>query len=139
MSAAIDNLQAALQRAFEGRPVVGGFPWLAETLRRAGVTRNLWFLPACQSLYLTEQGPVVAQGAPLVSGAVDVPPFDREALIAALRTDQAGESAFPEFLAAAWRAGIVRYEVDFDKHIVTYYGCSGDEYAEEYPAIEIWS
>jgi uncharacterized protein YbcV (DUF1398 family) len=137
MSTAIDNLQAALQRAFAGRPAVGGFPYLAETLRRAGVTRNLWFLPACQSLYLTIQGPVVTQGAPLVTGTVDVPPFDQEALITALRTDQAGESTFPEFLAATWRAGIVRYDVDFGQRIVTYYGCGGDEYAEEYPAIEI--
>ena len=137
MSTAKDNLQAALERAFAARPRVGGFPYLAETLRRAGVTRNLWFLPACQSLYLTDQGAVVTQGAPLVSGTVDVPPFDREALITALRTDQAGESTFPEFLAATWRAGIVRYDVDFDKRIVTYYGCSGDEYAEEYPLVEI--
>jgi uncharacterized protein YbcV (DUF1398 family) len=137
MSTAIDNLQAALQRAFAVRPKVGGFPYLAETLRRAGVSRNLWFLPACQSLYLTEKGPVVTQGAPLVSGTVDVPPFDREALIAALRTDQAGESSFPEFLAATWRSGIVRYDVDFDKRIVTYFGCGGDEYAEEYAAVEI--
>jgi len=137
MSTAIDNLQAALQRAFAARPTVGGFPYLAETLRRAGVTRNLWFLPACQSLYLTEQGPVVTQDAPLVRGTVDVPPFDREALIAALRIDQAGESTFPEFLAATWRAGIVRYDVDFGKRIVTYYGCGGEEYAEEYPAVEI--
>jgi uncharacterized protein YbcV (DUF1398 family) len=137
MSTAIDNLEAALQRAFAGRPTVGGFPYLAETLRRAGVTRNLWFLPACQSLYLTEQGPVVTQDTPLVSGTVDVPPFDREGLIAALRTDQAGKSTFPEFLAATWRAGIVRYDVDFDRRVVTYFGCNGDEYAEQYPAVEI--
>jgi uncharacterized protein YbcV (DUF1398 family) len=137
MSDAIDNLQAALQRASAGRPAVGGFPYLAETLRRAGVTRNLWFLPACQSLYLTEKGPVVSQGMSLTNGTVDVPPFDREALIAALRTDQAGESTFPEFLAAAWRAGVVRYDVDFMRRIVIYYGCGGDEYAEEYPAVEI--
>jgi uncharacterized protein YbcV (DUF1398 family) len=137
MRDAIDNLQAALQRASAGRPAVGGFPYLAETLRRAGVTRNLWFLPACQSLYLTEKGPVVSEGMPLVSGTVDVPPFDREALITALRTDQAGQSTFPEFLAASWRAGVVRYDVDFDKRIVTYFGCSGDEYAEQYPAVEI--
>src|ERR1700686_2244257 len=108
MSKAIDNLWAAQQRAMAGRPKVGGFPYLAETLRRAGVTRNLWFLPACQSLYLTEHGPVVTQGTPLVSGTADVPPFDREALITALRTDQAGESTCPQFLAATWRAGIVR-------------------------------
>ena len=95
MSDAIDNLQAALQRALTDRPALGGFPYLAETLGRAGVTRNLWFLPACQSLYLTEKGPVVSQGMPLISGTVDVPPFDREALITALRTDQAGKSTFP--------------------------------------------
>ena len=137
MSAAIDNLQAALQRALAGRPAVGGFPYLAETLRRAGVTRNLWFLPACQSLYLTEKGPVVSQGMPLISGTVYVPPFDREALITALRTDQAGKSTFAEFLEASWQAGVVRYDVDFSKRIVTYYGCRGDEYAEQYPAVEI--
>jgi uncharacterized protein YbcV (DUF1398 family) len=137
MSDAINNLQAALQRALAVRPKVGGFPYLAETLRRAGVTRNLWFLPACQSLYLTEKGPVMSQGMPLISGTVDVPPFDREALITALRTDQAGESTFPEFLAASWRAGVVRYDVDFDRRIVTYFGCSGDEYAEQYPAVDI--
>ena len=137
MNTAIDNLQSALQRAFAGRPTVGGFPYLAETLRRAGVTRNVWFLPACQSLYLTARGPVVTQGTPLVSGTVDVPPFDNEALITALRTDQAGKSTFAEFLASTWRAGIVRYDVDFDKRIVTYFGCNGDEYAEHYPAVEI--
>src|SRR5271156_4899133 len=137
MSKAIDNLQAAQQRAMAGRPKVGGFPYLAETLRLAGVTRNLWFLPACQSLYLTEQGPVVSQGTPLVTGTVDVPPFDREALIAALRTDQAGESTFPEFLMATWRAGVVRYDVDFAARTVGYYGCTGEEYAEAYPAVEV--
>ena len=137
MSTAIDNLQGALRRAFAGRPTVGGFPYLAETLRRAGVTRNLWLLPACQSLYLTAQGPVVDQGTPLVSGTVDVPPFDNEALITALRTDQAGKSTFAEFLAATWRAGIVRYDVDFARRIVTYFGCNGEEYAEQYPAVEI--
>jgi hypothetical protein len=49
MSNAIDNLQAAQKRAMEVRPKVGGFPYLAEVLRRAGVTKNLWFLPSCQN------------------------------------------------------------------------------------------
>jgi uncharacterized protein YbcV (DUF1398 family) len=120
-----------------GRPKVGGFPYLAETLRLAGVTRNLWFLPACQSLFLTKLGPVVTQGSPLVSGTADVPPFDREALIVALRTDQAGKSTFPEFLAATWRAGIVRYDVDFAARTVAYYGCNGEEYVEDYPAVQV--
>lgn len=137
MSKAIENLQAAQQRAMAGRPKVGGFPYLAETLRRSGVSRNLWFLPSCQSLYLTEYGPVVTQGTPLVSGTVDVPPFDREALIAALRTDQAGRSTLPEFLAASWRAGVVRYDVDFTARTVAYYGCKGEEYIEAYPTVEV--
>jgi uncharacterized protein YbcV (DUF1398 family) len=137
MSEAIKNLQRAQQRAIAGRPKVGGFPYLAETLRRAGVTRNQWFLPACQSVYLTELGPVVTQGTPLVTGTADVPPFDREALITALRIDQSGNSTFPEFLAATWRAGVVRYDVDFAARNVAYYGAQGEEYVEEYPAVEV--
>ncbi|WP_321477353.1 DUF1398 family protein [uncultured Paludibaculum sp.] len=137
MSKAIENLEAAQKRAMAIRPKVGGFPYLAEALRRAGVTRNLWFLPACQSLYLTNDGPVVIQGTPLVAGMTDVPAFDREALISALRTDRAGQSTFPEFLAASWRAGVVRYDVDFAARTVAYYGCNGEEYVEAYPAVEI--
>jgi uncharacterized protein YbcV (DUF1398 family) len=137
VSKAIENLQAAQQRAMAGRPKVGGFPYLAETLRRAGVTRNHWFLPACQSVYLTQYGPVVIQGTPLLSGTADVPQFDRNALIAALRTDQAGQSTFPEFLLASWHAGVVRYDVDFLARTCTYYGCEGEGYIEEYPPVSI--
>jgi uncharacterized protein YbcV (DUF1398 family) len=137
MSRAVENLQRAQRLAMAGRPKAGGFPYLAETLRRAGVTRNLWFLPACQSLYLTGDGPVVTLGTPLLSGTADVPLFSREALIAALRTDQAGESTFPEFLAASWHAGVVRYDVDFKARTVAYYGCHGEEYIEDYPAVEV--
>jgi uncharacterized protein YbcV (DUF1398 family) len=75
------------------------------------------------------------QGVPLVTGAVDVPRFDCDALIKALRTDQAGESTFPQFLEASWKAGVIRYEVDFTKRIVTYSGCLGEEYVEEYPEV----
>jgi uncharacterized protein YbcV (DUF1398 family) len=96
VSKAIENLGAAQERAMADPKLEG--PYLAETLRRAGVTRNFWFLPACESLYLTKDGPVVTQGVPLVSGTVDVPAFNRKTLIEALRTDQAGNSTFPEFL-----------------------------------------
>lgn len=137
MSKAIDNLQAAMKLAVAIRPKVGGFPYLAEALRRAGVTKNIWSLPSCQSLYLTNDGPVVSQGTPLVSGVEDVPAFNRDALIQALRTDQAGESTFPKFLAASWRAGVVRYDVDFTARTVAYYGANGEEYVEDYPAVEI--
>jgi uncharacterized protein YbcV (DUF1398 family) len=137
VSKAIDNLSEAMKRATAIRPKVGGFPYLAETLRQAGVTQNIWSLPACQSLFLTKDGPVVIQGAPLVSGSADVPPFNREWLIKALRIDQAGESTFPEFLEGSWRAGVVRYEVDFGARTVGYYGCNREEYIEAYPAVRI--
>lgn len=137
MSKAITNLEEAMKRAMAGRPKVGGFPYLAETLRRAGVKRNLWFLPSCESLYLTELGPVVMPGTPLVTSMHEVPAFDREALIAALRKDQAGNSTFPEFLASSWKAGIVRYEVDFTARKVTYYGINDESYTEDYPSAAI--
>lgn len=137
MSKAIEVLQAAQQRAMAGRPKVGGFPYLAETLRLAGVTMNTWSLPSGQALFLTREGPVVIQGTPLATGVLDVPKFDRDALIRALRTDQAGEGTFPEFLSAAWRAGVVRYDVDFAARTVTYLGCDGESYVEGYPASDV--
>jgi uncharacterized protein YbcV (DUF1398 family) len=137
MSKAIDNLTEAMKTAEAIRPRVGGFPYLAEVLRKAGVTRNVWSLPSCQSLFLTEHGPVVMQGEPLVIGAVDVPAFNEEALVRALRVDQAGESTFPEFLGASWRAGVVRYDVDLEARTVAYQGCNGEEHIETYPAVTL--
>ena len=137
MSKAIENLMEALKRAEKIRPRVGGFPYLAEVMRQAGVTRNVWSLPGCQSVFLTQHGPVVMQGTPLVEGVADVPAFDERALIQALRVDQAGESTFPEFLDASWRAGVVRYDVDLDARTVAYQGCNGEQYIEAYPSVSI--
>lgn len=137
MSKAIANLEAAQQQAMANMPKVGGFPHLAETLRRAGVKSNEWFLPACAGLYLTDQGAVLVQDSPLLSGMVDVPLFDQDALIKALRTDQAGGSIFREFLQASWMAGVIRFRVDFTERTVTYHGCRGESYVETYPAVEI--
>jgi uncharacterized protein YbcV (DUF1398 family) len=77
------------------------------------------------------------QGAPLISGASEVAPFDQGALVAALRSDQAGKSTFPEFLVAAWEAGVVGYEVDFAARTCTYFGASGGQHVESYPAVDI--
>jgi uncharacterized protein YbcV (DUF1398 family) len=138
MSTAIENLREALARGMAGRPKIGGFPYLAETLRRAGVTRNFWHLPSGQSLYLTADGAVAVPGQPLAPpGFVDVPRFDRDALVHALREDQAGLSTFEQFLEASWRAGCVRYDVDFEARQVTYYGCLDEHYVEAYVAAEI--
>ena len=93
MNKALDKLLEAQKFAMTNRPKVGGFPFLAEVLRQAGVTRNFWSLPSCQSIFLME-GNIVQQGTPLVTGNSEIPRFDQKALIRALRTDQAGNSTF---------------------------------------------
>jgi len=129
----IDHLNQTFSDAMANRPAVGGFPFLAEALRRAGVVRNLWELPSCQSMYVTNRGTVINQGTPLVSGMVEVPNFDQDALIAVIRSDQAGHTTFPEFLQGAWSAGVVHYDVDFSARTVSYYGSLNEVYVEAYP------
>ena len=137
MPTSVQQLEAAQQTAIAIRPKVGGFPVLAAVLRHAGVRRNEWTLPAAPSVYHTELGPVVQFGTPVASGTQAVPPFDRAAIIQALRTNQEGQSTFPEFLVSSFQAGIIRYVVDFDARTVTYYGIDGDFYVESYPDIPI--
>lgn len=137
MSNPIETLISAQKHAMSIRPKVGGFPYLAEALRQAGITRNIWQLPACQSIFLTKNGPVVSQGTPLFTGNEIIPPFNESALIQALRTDQAGQSTFPEFLNSAWKAGVVSYDVDFIARKVIYYGVLGESYCEAYPAVKV--
>jgi uncharacterized protein YbcV (DUF1398 family) len=131
------KLLEAQKYAMKIRPKVGGFPYLAEALRIAGVRMNRWILPACQSLYYMIDGVIVQQGIPLVSGTHEVPAFNREALIAAIRADQAGRGTFPEFLEATWKAGVIGYDADFIGRKVIYYGAAGESYLEEYPAVEL--
>ncbi|TGK91523.1 DUF1398 domain-containing protein [Leptospira brenneri] len=137
MSELTTKLIEAQKFAMSIRPKVGGFPVLAEVLRQAGVHLNRWTLPSCQSVYYMKDGSVVQQGTPLVNGVLEIPKFDREALIKALRTDQEGFSTFPEFLKAAWEAGTIGYDVDFAVRKVVYYGVNGESYLEEYPAVVV--
>ncbi len=94
-------------------------------------------VPSHTMLYLTAAGSVAVQGEPLVAGMADVPPFDRQTLITALRSDQAGQTTFPEFVQGCWQAGVVWYDVDLIARTCTYYGADGDNYVETYPAVEI--
>ena len=137
MSKIVDKLTEAQQYAISIRPQARGFPVLAEVLRQAGFWVNRWVLPSCQSIYLTKDGAVVQQGAPIIEGTHKIPKFDREALITAIRSDQEGHCTFPEFLRASWKAGVIEYEVDLISRKVTYYGINGGSYLEEYPAVEI--
>ena len=108
MSKAVENVIKAQQYAMSIRPKIGGFPNFAEGLRKAGITQNIWHLPS-----------------------------DRSSIIKALKDDQTGLTSFPEFLNAAWQAGVVSYIVDFEKRSVSYFGVLGECYTEAYPAIEI--
>lgn len=133
-----ERLQKAMECAIANRPKVGGFPYLAECLRKAGARHNIWSLPAVQSVYIMSDGTcLIDQGTPLMTGMVEVPQFDQDALIKAIREDQDGSSTFPEFLNAAWSAGAWGYDVDFEKRTVTYMGAKGELYTEFYPFVEI--
>ncbi|MFJ8098592.1 DUF1398 family protein [Streptomyces griseofuscus] len=134
---AISRLQAAMERGAAARPKAGGFPYLAESLRQAGVTHCRMAVPANAFLYLTEHGDVVVQGEPLVTGFALAPRFDEAALVAALRADQAGETTFPAFVRACWDAGIAWYDVDTAARTCTYYGSDGDSYTEVYPFVTL--
>ena len=94
-------------------------------------------MPPWQSIYLTEDGAVIQQGIPIIEGTHEIPKFEREALIGAIRADQEGLCSFPKFLPASWKAEVIEYEVDFITRKVTYYGAHGESYLEEYPAAEV--
>lgn len=90
-----------------------------------------------QCHYDTALGSVVVQETPLMRGMVEVPRFDRTALLEALRADQAGETTFAQFADAAWRAGVIRWVVALDERTCTYFGLSQETYVEEYAAVDI--
>lgn len=137
MSSNIDRLHQAERRAQAVCPKVGGFPHLAECLRQAGVTQNIWQLPACQSIFVFDGEAVVVPMPPLIADTTEVPRFDEAALVRALRLDQAGEGTFQEFLARSWQAGVVSYRVDLKARTVTYEGAAGERYVEAYSAVTL--
>ncbi|MCG6148726.1 DUF1398 family protein [Leptospira levettii] len=137
MSNLVTKLTEAQKYAMSIRPKVGGFPVLAEVLRQAGVIMNRWTLPSCQSIYQMQGGSVLQQGTPIVSGVHEIPVFQRENLIKALRKDQNGGSTFPEFLKETWEAGVIGYDVDLIGRKVIYYGVNGENYTEEYPEVHL--
>ena len=138
MNTLIEQLQTAQQEAMANRPKIGGFPYLAEKLRQAGVKRNTWSLPSCQSIYWMGNGQVVQQMPPLVNEPTLVPEYDEKALIAAIRADQEGKSTFPEFLQATWQSGVIWYQLDLEKRTVTYGGADCQTYSESYPKAVIY-
>jgi uncharacterized protein YbcV (DUF1398 family) len=137
MTSIIEKISAATARGMAARPEVGGFPYLAEAMRQAGITKNYFDVPSASMVFVTDEGDVLRPGALLHTEAVVVPPFDEAGLIAAIRADQRGESTFPEFVEACFAVGVIRYEVDTIARACTYLGAHGERYVEEYPAVEL--
>lgn len=136
MNTDIEKLLAVQKYAIDHRPAVGGFPFMAECMRQAGVLYNRWSLPSAQSIYILKSSCIVIPGTPLITDIAEIPVFDQDALIKALRIDQAGESTFGGFLHSAWKAGVVHYEVDFTHRTVDYRGIQNESYTESYPAVQ---
>lgn len=134
----VADVAAARDHGMRIRPAVGGFPYLAEAFRRAGVERLDFVVPSATTVYTTGRGEVVEQGDVLVSGTSVIAPFDEQALVTALRADQEGRATFPEFVAAAWRAGVLSWTVDLVSRTCTYRSARGDRtYVESYPAVDL--
>ena len=47
------------------------------------------------------------------------------------------ETTYPEFVASAWRAGVLSYEVDLAARTCAYRSASGRSYLEHYPAVDV--
>lgn len=137
MSTIIEKVTAATIHGASLRPKVGGFPYLAEAMRQAGITKNYFDVPSASMVFVTEEGAVLQPGTLRFSESVVIPPFDEAALIAALRADQRGESTFSDFVAASFDAGVIRFEVDTDARTCTYFGAHGERYVEEYPSVDL--
>jgi uncharacterized protein YbcV (DUF1398 family) len=133
----IETITAASERGTAVRPKVGGFPYLAQALREAGVTKYYFDVPSMTVIYATEHGDMLQPGRLIRSERMVVPAYDVAALIDAIRVDQRGESTFPEFVEASFQAGVIRFEVDTAARTCTYFGTHGDAYIEEYPAVEL--
>lgn len=135
----ITTVIAARERGARLRPEVGGFTVLAESLRAAGIEAVHCVVSSMTTRYRTDHGTVVDQQAPLAEGLGRVADFDRDAVIAAIRRDQRGESTYPEFMVDIWHAGVVTYDVDLAARTCTYRGLhpAVDVYVEAYPAVTL--
>jgi uncharacterized protein YbcV (DUF1398 family) len=130
-------VSTAQTRALAVRPVVGGFPYLAEVLRQAGIRTVRCVVPSRTTTYVFAEGAVIDQANPQVDALAPVPAFDRDALIAAIRADQAGLTTYPTFMADIWNAGVVDYEIDLRRRTCSYHSTDGQAYVEHYPPVAL--
>jgi len=137
MTTIIESLDAAAAYGAAVRPRINGFPYLAEALRAAGVTKYFFDIPSSTAIYATDEGDVLRPGRLIRTERSIIPPFDPDRLVAAIRTDQRGESTFSDFVEESFLSGVIRYEVDTTAHTCTYIGTHGESHVEEYPAVHL--
>ncbi|KXT62840.1 DUF1398 family protein [Lactococcus sp. DD01] len=131
------NIQRAMLKANHIGAESKVFTYLAECLRQEGIVKNIWHLPSGDSFYFSQAGSLVNPGNPLIGRVGPCPDFDQIALIKNIRANQAGKISFPEFLVSLWKAGVIRYEIDFTTRQMSYFGAFDQVYQENYPTVEI--
>ena len=140
MTDIIETIMEARERAAKIRETTSdsGFPYLVEVLRRVAVTACHVDVTSASALYVTPEGNVLVPGVGPAREATVVPEFDKAALIAAIEAKRARETTFPEFIAAVFGAGVVRYSLCTELRTCTYFGARGEEFVDDpYPKVEL--
>jgi uncharacterized protein YbcV (DUF1398 family) len=135
ISTTITTVQQAQRRGAASRPRINGFPHYAEALRAAGISAVETSIATGGSVYYLADGAVTESFEPIVTHISAVPDWNEAGVTAALRADQEGRTTFPEFLRAAWDAGVIQFRVDLAGRTCTYVGAAGEHYVENYPAV----
>lgn len=113
----------------------GGFPYFCDVLFRAGVLNVTWFLPTCQSLYITKTNSVRLSGISLPTTATQ-PKFDDKRLYEVINHERNENGhVFRLLLLGLWSAGVVRYTVDCIARTVTYYGADDAQVTQRHVTV----
>lgn len=130
------NLFTAMNISEKYRNNFRGFPYFADVLRQAGVTRCLWQLPACEVFYFTKHGNIVMQATALFSKLTTVlPVFSQDDLLKAINSNRSDEVNFHKFLKLIWKAGVVSFEFNFEARTISYFGINGETHLEYYELV----
>jgi hypothetical protein len=121
------------------RPKVGGFPYLAETLRLAGVTRKPLVSARVPELIVDRVWAGSDGWSPLGVRYRGCAGFQSRRADCGASDRRAGTARSPSFWPHCGTPGSFAYDVDFAARTVGYFGCNGEEYIEPYPAVDLKS
>ena len=86
-----------------------------------------------RNTYYTADGAAYDEPLPLKGGPAIAPQFDQHAVAASIKSIQAGEIGYAEFLRRIMRSGCSHYEVFIAGRKVMYFGRDGDFHTEHFP------